>query len=438
MSKTPTPVPQLRSLFLGKSEEGEPLERRSYGTPSPLDTPGPEFREGRKPPPLPQKNWPLRQMSLQEGCSDTIKRVPHGKPVPVAQKGREMSLPEGGCANEDDGGVTDKIKMFEAEMSHNKQVMGRPLLKAPFIFHREYSKPPPFQHVLVAQKIHLDADNLLEWWGNVKDESWEDLVNDPKHTKEGDEKQFTLKAERVLNAVQLYNLLLNTHGETMKNQITELNGIADNLDMVSKGTKIAGITGGATGAVGGVAAVAGVMLAPLTFGASLAITAVGVGVAAAGGVTGASAAIANKVSGTYDRNKIEQILQNFQEQMGNIEACLTFIKGGMEQLKKQNISTLQGMNTRTFSVAKMDEVTGMGSASAIEASSKASGVLKGFAMGMDIYFTKNKDGKGEAKLNKRFKSEFAGKIRDLAKNLDEGLDEFFKVKEDLVKNNLII
>ena len=65
---------------------------------------------------------------------------------------------------------------------------------------------------------------------------------------------------------------------------------------ISKRTKIAGITGGATTVAGGVAAAAGVILSPFTFGASLALTAVGVGVATAGGVTGASAAIAHKVT----------------------------------------------------------------------------------------------------------------------------------------------
>ena len=47
---------------------------------------------------------------------------------------------------------------------------------------------------------------------------------------------------------------------------------------------------------GGVAAAAGVILSPITAGLSLALTVVGVGVATAGGLTGASAAIANKVT----------------------------------------------------------------------------------------------------------------------------------------------
>ena len=64
---------------------------------------------------------------------------------------------------------------------------------------------------------------------------------------------------------------------------------------VSNKTKVAGISGGTTAVLGGLAAGAGILLAPLTLGASLAITVAGVGVATVGGLTGASAAIANKV-----------------------------------------------------------------------------------------------------------------------------------------------
>ncbi|MED6243516.1 hypothetical protein ATANTOWER_021619 [Ataeniobius toweri] len=76
------------------------------------------------------------------------------------------------------------------------------------------------------------------------------------------------------------------------------------MAQVSKKTKIAGITGGASTAAGGVAAAAGVILAPFTGGASLALTVVGAGVAAAGGVT--SAAIANKANLNQDKKKIDK------------------------------------------------------------------------------------------------------------------------------------
>ncbi|KAJ8001654.1 hypothetical protein DPEC_G00171710 [Dallia pectoralis] len=89
----------------------------------------------------------------------------------------------------------------------------------------------------------------------------------------GEAEQFSTKAQLVLNAVQLYNLL-NTHGEDLKEHVTELNAIADNLDKVS-----AHMTG-----------------------------------------------------------KIERILEDTQDKMQDIEACLTFINVGMEQLRKHNLS----------------------------------------------------------------------------------------------------
>lgn len=91
--------------------------------------------------------------------------------------------------------------------------------------------------------------------------------------------------------------VITEHHENVQILLPCLKTIPDAFPLkVSKGTKIAGITGGATTVAGGVAAAAGVILSPLTLGASLALTAVGVGVAAAGGITGASAAIANKVT----------------------------------------------------------------------------------------------------------------------------------------------
>lgn len=83
-------------------------------------------------------------------------------------------------------------------------------------------------------------------------------------------------------------------------------------------------------------------------------------------------------------------------------------------------------------------MTGVGSSSAIDASSKASGMLQGFALGMDIYFTQKEDGKGGPKLKKGLESKFGRKIREVAQQLNEGLDEVIKVKYELVENNLIL
>uniref|UniRef100_A0A3Q1GJ22 Apolipoprotein L3-like n=1 Tax=Acanthochromis polyacanthus TaxID=80966 RepID=A0A3Q1GJ22_9TELE len=224
-----------------------------------------------------------------------------------------------------------------------------------------------------------------------------------------------VKAEQLSDAIQVYIKKMSERDETLKQHIYELRCVADNLDKVSKGTKIAGITGGATTVAGGVAAAAGVILSPFTLGASLALTAVGVGVAAAGGVTGASAAIANKVTRS-------------DEVITEIQACLKVISDGMEQLRQHGLSTLIGTKMDSARLTKVVElaVKGGASASALEANSKASGLIKGFALGMDSFYIQGKDG---PKVKKGLESKFAKKIRSLAEDLETGLDELIKMKD---------
>ncbi|XP_046872345.1 apolipoprotein L3-like isoform X2 [Hypomesus transpacificus] len=291
--------------------------------------------------------------------------------------------------------------------------------------------PPPFRQTSVntwregkqlqrQDNIKDDPEFLMEWWKTVI--SWKDLENQP--LKHGEGVLYSAKAQRIYHALLLYEQLLNKNGESMKNNITELFSIADNLDKVSKGTKIAGITGGATSAVGGIAAVAGVVLSPFTFGASLALTAIGVGVATAGGVTGASAAIAHKVSVAQDRKKIETVLQDYRAHTDDLEACLKFINRGMGSLRMHSLTVLTGVHTKAVRVAKVVEVAG-DTARAMDASSKASGMLNGFSLGMDLFYS-NKD---RQKLKKGLESKFAAKIRQVAGQLQYGLNELVKVKD---------
>ncbi|XP_038568715.1 uncharacterized protein LOC119898629 isoform X3 [Micropterus salmoides] len=272
----------------------------------------------------------------------------------------------------------------------------------------------------------MDANSLMDWWKNVT--AWNTLCEDIKLGGEKETKVIRIKAEHLYKAVLRYVLLLSEHGGTLKQHTAELVCIADNLDKVSKGTKIAGITGGATSVAGGVAAAAGVILCPLTMGASLGLTVLGVGVAAAGGVTGASAAIANKVNVSQEKKKIEKIFQEYSDLMEDIQDCLKFINEGMEQLKKHDLSVLIKARMDSARVAGMIQLstTGGASARAIEANSKASGMMQGFALGMDMYFTQGKNGQ---KLKKGLESKFAKKIRQVAQDLNEALDELMQIKD---------
>lgn len=221
----------------------------------------------------------------------------------------------------------------------------------------------------------------------------------------------------------MFDYLLAERGANLQGHVIELQEVADGIDKVHKGVKIAGITGGAAGALGVAAAVGGVILAPVTMGASLAVTAVGVGVAAAGGVTGASAAITNKVHTNMDRKKVETILKEHSIQIEEIERCVKFIGTHIVSLKKYDLSTLKGVDWNSLNMARMAHNFG-DSVGAIGEVSKSSGMIEGLTLGLDMYFSKE-DSK---QLKKGSETKFAKQIRKVAKQMQASLDELMKFK----------
>ena len=70
-------------------------------------------------------------------------------------------------------------------------------------------------------------------------------------------------------------------------------------------------------------------------------------------------------------------------------------------------------------------VTEEANAMVSEACYKTSGIVKGFALGMDFYFTQGKDGQA---VTKGLESKFAKKISKLAEDLDIGLHDLIEIE----------
>ncbi|XP_017337988.1 apolipoprotein L1 isoform X1 [Ictalurus punctatus] len=269
---------------------------------------------------------------------------------------------------------------------------------------------------------HQDSQgnvDFMEWWESAK--TWKGFES--SGPEKFDAKAFTQKAENLKRALWVFDYLLAERGANLQGHIIELQEVADGIDKVHKGVKIAGITGGAAGALGVAAAVGGVILAPVTMGASLAVTVVGVGVAAAGGVTGASAAITNKVHTNMDRKKVETILKEHSIQIEEIERCVKFIGTHIVSLKKYDLSTLKGVDWNSLKMARMAHNFG-DSVGAIGEVSKSSGMIEGLTLGLDMYFSKE-DSK---ELKKGSETKFAKQIRKVAKQMQASLDELMKFK----------
>ncbi|XP_057714274.1 apolipoprotein L1 isoform X2 [Corythoichthys intestinalis] len=297
-----------------------------------------------------------------------------------------------------------------------------------------------------------DFERLMEWWNTV--ESWEDTPKDEDMTEKEEAKAFAVTAEKVQKGIRVFNKLFSERAESMWQHVIDLNGIADGLDKFNKKTKIAQITGGSTSAIGGVATIAGLALAPVTLGTSLIVTAVGLGVATAGGLTSAGAGISNQVNNTLDRKKVEKIVEDYQEKMADLNKCLKFIKQGIENLRRFDLIKMKNnAYNRDFPVlsssfyedgamagkailinaneimrvVQIANVAGSTAARAVQIASMATGVLTGLFVGMDIYFV----AKDSKELKKGAKSEFAAKIREVATQLHDGLVELNTIREEL-------
>lgn len=108
-------------------------------------------------------------------------------------------------------------------------------------------------------------------------------------------RSFTEIADKVHRGLLVFYKSFTEQAEFLYQNVLLLYIIGDDVSSFRRRTKIANITGGTTTAVGGVAAIAGLALAPFTLGTSLIISAVGLGVATAGGIAAASATISDNI-----------------------------------------------------------------------------------------------------------------------------------------------
>ena len=141
--------------------------------------------------------------------------------------------------------------------------------------------------------------------------------------------------------------------EIDKTIINDLSNLLKKVNDVHKDVVITQTAGFATGAVGTVTGIMGLLLAPLTAGTSLALTAIGVALAGSGGVLTMGASIRNAIRSNGFHQKIQALTKKHDElckklssfAVGNIAITLWEIVHLVNDWKTQNptvetISTL--------------------------------------------------------------------------------------------------
>lgn len=255
--------------------------------------------------------------------------------------------------------------------------------------------------------------------------------------------------------LRVFNKVFTERAEVLWQYIITLHAIADNISEFHQKAKIAGITGGTTTAVGGVTAVAGLVLAPFTFGASLVMTAVGVGVATAGGITSASAAISDNINNMHDRKKVqfpdswawccfyqlilmlllpplqvEIILQEYEAQLLDISKILHFVDQGMYKLRghpflrsgTQHYSEYWEVRQAVQMISLVDTPV----IRAVETTDSAIVSVQGLFKGMDKYFLKD-----SRELRKGCKKEVVAQIKQVANLLNDAIVTLNAIREEL-------
>ncbi|XP_039600971.1 apolipoprotein L3-like [Polypterus senegalus] len=297
-----------------------------------------------------------------------------------------------------------------------------------------------------------EPDDLLDWW--YTKEGWDDWSSDEGFTEEEEVRKYENTACKVYKGLQLFVKLFGDRAEKLQKYIDDLRNIADGVDRFHKGATIASITGGAVSAAGGIATITGLILAPFTFGASIIVTAVGLGVATAGGLTSASATISDSVNTSIDRSKVEAIIEGYQKDIKDVAECLNFINTGIKNIEKLNYSrikdslkTMASPSTQNMlqagaraskglaniadivRVVQLAQVAG-GAVRAVRIAGVATGILAGLFLGLDVFFI----AKDSIDLHKGAKTEFAIKVREVANELQEGLSELSQIQKEFEKS----
>ncbi|XP_030635272.1 serine/threonine-protein kinase Nek4-like [Chanos chanos] len=128
--------------------------------------------------------------------------------------------------------------------------------------------------------------------------------------------------------------LYNKHFKKLESLVRKWKELTNNLEAFHRGATIGSLSGGVSGAVGSIMTIVGAALAPVTLGASLIVTGVGIGLVAVGGVTGAASSITNMAKQKTLRSDIEKIQNEIKEKSEPIVKCLGELKKYLKKVRR--------------------------------------------------------------------------------------------------------
>ncbi|KAK3520617.1 hypothetical protein QTP70_028623 [Hemibagrus guttatus] len=126
---------------------------------------------------------------------------------------------------------------------------------------------------------------------------------------------FDMKAQDFI-------LIFSERHSRMLQFLSDLDEAADQLDKMKLGSNISTVAGSSVGIAGGVLSIVGLALAPVTAGASLALTLTGVGLGVTSGVNGIVTSITEMAVNSHHGKNANSIFISFMEDMQKILDCV--------------------------------------------------------------------------------------------------------------------
>uniref|UniRef100_A0AAY4BRQ4 Uncharacterized protein n=1 Tax=Denticeps clupeoides TaxID=299321 RepID=A0AAY4BRQ4_9TELE len=235
-------------------------------------------------------------------------------------------------------------------------------------------------------------------------------------------------ADRVFLASRLFVRLFNQRGASLQQRILDLLAMADAADHFHKKTVTASVGGGVASVAGSITTITGLILAPFTLGTSLIVTAVGIGVATAGcRLESRSAEVPpSKAPSPHTGPRAPVMAAHCSPCVVSLCAvlCITMTITSLSLHTSVTRTALKIL----ISTVKTLSAAG-GAAKAARAISVTSGVMSALFLALDVFFL----AKDSLELRKGAKTQFAAKIREVCKELQEGLLELNAIKEQLQK-----
>ncbi|XP_043914817.1 apolipoprotein L1-like isoform X2 [Protopterus annectens] len=243
---------------------------------------------------------------------------------------------------------------------------------------------------------------------------------------------------KTVKDIDDFQKMLSPRIASFENKIQQLEKIADNLDSFHKGAVVARIAGSSVSAAGGITALTGLMLAPFTFGVSVVVAGVGVGISVLGGAASATSFIADSSTQKENCKKVKEIIVSYFQEADDIYKCLASLGEEFEKIEKMDerfsskyINMKNSKAEEGDPDVSLDEVAAfLGLAGAARAGLVAfhaisklarafTGVLSGMFLALDAYLLV----KDARELSEGASTETVDHIRKVAVALKESLND---------------